>query len=547
MQPIPSHLETTLQRERIGQLTVGRHLLSVGSTLGTLITAATEHNPTIEPQLTFSFQVPRAFSGLLGRQAEIEASLAALKARQHVELCGESGIGKTTLLRHLAHHPNVTTSHADGILYLTEHQPAGDRLQTLFDIFYSTTPACRPSDREISQALADKQLLILLDDPKLSREDLQRLMDVLPESTFVIASLAQRSQGKAQVIELEGLPFAESLALMERELGRSIPSERLKAAESIWQILQGHPHRLLQTAAMLREDKASLLQVADQLEEGGERSLTRMILTTLPKTQRWIVAALVAMREVGLLSEQVAAITGPPNPQPSLQALVKRYLVQIEGHRYRLSPSLVEVLQDDFNPTPWMERVLGYLVPWAEMHRLTPEALLTERGVILHSLHWAIEKERYAEALRLVRSLEGSLLLTKQWETCQQVLQWGLQASWALEDQTSEAWALHERGTLALCQEDLTTAYDAFSQALRLRSAIADQAATTLTQHNQGQLKLLTLPALSDRRMFGGGVRVYVALGVVSLLVFGISGWLGMVISSRLNPPTINSTIDPDR
>jgi energy-coupling factor transporter ATP-binding protein EcfA2 len=286
MQPIPSHLETTLQRERIGQLIVGRHLLSVGSTYGTLIDVATEQSPTIESQLTLSFQVPRAFSGLLGRQAEIETSLAALKARQHVELCGESGIGKTTLLRHLSHHPHVTTSHADGILYLTEHQPASDRLQTLFDLFYSTTPAYRPSDEEISQALADKQLLILLDDPKLSPEDLQRLMTTLPDSTFVIASLAQRSQGKAQVIELEGLPFAESLALMERELGQSIPSERLKAAESIWQVLQGHPHQLLQTAAMVREDKASLLQVADQLEEGGERSLARMILTTLPKTQR---------------------------------------------------------------------------------------------------------------------------------------------------------------------------------------------------------------------------------------------------------------------
>jgi hypothetical protein len=146
-----------------------------------------------------------------------------------------------------------------------------------------------------------------------------------------------------------------------------------------------------------------------------------------------------------------------------------------------------------------------------------------------------------------VRSLQGALLVTKQWETCQQILQWGLQASWGLEDQGSEAWALHERGTLALCQEDLTAAHDAFSQALILRSAIADQGATTITQHNQEQLKALTLPALGDHRIFGGGVRVYVALGVISLLVFGVSGWLGMVISSRLNPPTINSTIDPDR
>jgi NB-ARC domain len=543
-----SQIETTLQRETIGQVIVGRHLLSIGSEHGALIGSAGENNPIVDPQPTPLVRVPRAFARLLGRQTEIESAIAALQAHQTVEFYGEAGIGKTALLRHLSHHPQVTTSHADGILYLQGHSPIGDRLQVLFDTFYESRPAFKPPESEIRQALKDKQVLILVDDDHLSPDHLQQLIEVLPNSTFVIASRNRRFWGEGRVIALEGLAFEESLALIEGELGRSLLPENLETAESIWHLLKGHPQRLLQVAALIREDKVAFLQVLDHLQEGAERSLTRMILTSLPKTQRWIVAALVAMGEVGLLSEQIAAITGPPNPQASLQALLKRHLIQMNGYRYCLSSSLGTILQDDFNPTPWMERALAHLVPWAEQHQPIPETLLMEREVILYTLQWAIEKGRPLEALQLVRSLEGSLALDKQWETWRCVLHWGLQSAWALEDQTAEAWALHQLGTLALCQEDVTTAYDGLSQALALRSTINDQIGVTLTHHNQEHLKATTIPTQrSQFLIFGAQVKVYVALGLIALIVFGVSGLVGLTIANRLGQPSVETTAAPNQ
>ncbi|KAM3109158.1 hypothetical protein [Phormidesmis sp. 146-33] len=541
-----SQIETTLQRETIGQIRVGHHLLSIGSEHGALLGTAEEQSLIAAPQPTPLVQVPRAFVGLLGRQTEIESAIAALQAHQTVEFYGESGVGKTALLRHLSHHPQVTTSHADGILYLQGHPAIGDRLQSLFDTFYNC-PTVKPA-ADIRQALQDKEVLVLVDDPQLSADHLQQLMAVLPNSTFVIASQTRRFWGEGRAIALEGLSLEESLVLIERELGRPIPPENFETAKSIWHLLKGHPQRLLQVAALIREDKVAFVQVLDHLQEGAERSLTRMILSALPKTQRWIVAALVAIGDVGLLSEQIAAITGPPNPQASLQALLQRHLIQMNGYRYCLSSSLRTILQDDFNPTPWMERTLTYLIPWAERHQSLIEALLTEREIILLTLQWAIEKERHLEALKLVRSIEGALALGKQWETWRRVLHWGLQAAWALEDPAAEAWALHQLGTLALCQEDVTTAYDGLSQALALRSTIDDPIGLMVTQHNQEHLKATTLPTgRSQFLIFGSQVRVYVALGIIASIVFGISGLVGVAIANRLGQPSVETTVTPNQ
>lgn len=527
---------------------MGPYLLSIGSEHGAVVSVFRENNPIVDPQPTPLVQVPRAFAGLLGRQTEIESAIASLQAHKTVEFYGEAGIGKTALLRYLSHHPQVTTSHADGILYLKGTQPIADRLQSLFDTFYKSRPEFKPPESEIRQVLQSKQALIMVDDDQLSSDHLQQLIAVLPDSTFLVASRQRRFWGEGRAIALAGLAFEESLGLLERELGRSLSPENTETAKSIWRLLKGHPQRLLQVAALIREDKVAFVQVLDNLQEGAERALTRMILSSLPKTQRWIVAALVALGEVGLLSEQIAAITGPPNPQSSLQGLLQRHLVQTNGYRYCLSSSLGELLQDDFNPTPWMERSLAYLVPWAEQHKPLPEALLMEREVILHSLQWAIAKGRYREALRLVRSLEGALALNKQWETWQRVLHWGLQAAWALEDQAAEAWSLHQLGTLALCQEDVTTAYDGFSQALTLRATINDSIGATVTRHNQEQLKATTIPTQrSQLLIFGSQAKVYVALGVIALIVFGISGLVGLTIANRWGQPPIETTVGPNQ
>ena len=544
---LSNQIETTLQDQTIGQLaTVGSTLL-IGSVHGALLNSRADSESVVELRQTPIVQIPRAFAGLVGRQIEIELAISALQAKQTVEIYGQSGLGKSVLLRHLAHSPQVTTSHPDGIVDLSGVGSVGDRLQTLFDTFYLSHPDIKLSDRDIRQALRSRQVLILIDDDGLTATEIQHMVATLPDSTFLMASRDRRFWGDGRSIRLEGLPLSESVTLIERELGRfasrrvepSLNLPQKKTIESLWNLLQGNPQRLLQVAALAREDKLSLETVLSQLQSDElEQSLTRLILAALPKPQRWIMAVLVAMGGTGLLPEQIAVITGPPNPLPSLQALVQRHLLQIEGHYYCLSSSLVEVLQEVSNSTPWMEKVLAYLLPWAEDHQRSPKTLLAAKALILHTIEWTVSQARWVETLRLVRSLEGALALDKQWETWRRVLNWGLQSAWALEDSTSEAWGLHQLGTLALCQEEVTTAYDALTEAISLRSLLNDPIGERLSRHNLERLRAVTLPISDERsQLVANPIAVYLTLGLISFLVFIISGLVGLAVVHRFGQP----------
>jgi hypothetical protein len=545
---LSNQLETALQNETIGQLAIGNATLSLGSTHGALL-GDLDQVPVIESKLAPIVQIPRAFSGLIGRQTEIESAIVALQAKQTVEIYGQAGIGKSVLLRYLAHHPKLTSSHPDGIFDLSSIGSAGDRLQTLFDAFYLSCPLVKLSASDVQQALRERQVLILLDDDVLTAAELQQLIAALPNSTFLIASRDRRFWEDEQSIRLDGLSLLDSVTLIEQELGRFASQNvgeilpflppQAKTIESLWRLLQGHPQRLLQVAALAREDKTSLETVLSQLQADDlESSLTRLILASLPKPQRWIMAVLVAMGRVGLLPEQIAVITGPPNPLPSLQALMHRHLLQ-KGHHYCLASSLVDVLQKASNSAPWMEKVLTHLLPWAQSHKRSPDILLAERAAIIHTIQWAISQGRWTETLQLVRSLESALALSKQWGTWQRVLNWGLQAAWALEDSASEAWGLHQLGTLALCQEEVTTAYDALTAAISLRSLLNDEMGESVTRHNLNRLKEITLPTQdgTQSKWVANPLGVYLTLALISFLVFVLSGLIGLAITNRFGQP----------
>lgn len=557
---LSNQLETALQSETIGQLAIGNATLSLGSAHGALLGDGEDQGSVIESKVVPIVQIPRAFPGLVGRQTEIASSIVALRAKQTVEIYGQAGIGKSVLLRYLAHYPELTSSHSDGIFDLSSIGSVNDRLQTLFDAFYLSSPPVKLSASDAQKALQERQALILLDDDGLTAPELQELISRLPNSTFLIAS-RDRRLWEEHSIKLDGLSLLDSTTLIKQELGRfasyevgqtllSVPEDH--TIESLWRLFQGHPQRLLQVAALAREDKISLEMVLSQLQiDDLEASLTRLILASLPKPQRWIMAGLVAMGRVGLLPEQIAVITGPPNPLPSLQALMQRHLLQVEGYHYCLSSSLVDVLQKASNSTPWMEKVLTHLLPWAENHRRSPNVLLAERATLIHTIQWAINHARWTEALHLVRSLEIALALGKQWGTWQRVLNWGLQAAWALEDSASEAWGLHQLGTLALCQEEVTTAYDALTAAINLRSLLDDETGERVTRSNLNRLKTVTVPLQGNTqgKLVTNPIGVYLTLALISFLVFMLSGLIGLAITNRFGQPVpvIKHTAPPAR
>lgn len=135
-----------------------------------------------------------------------------------------------------------------------------------------------------------------------------------------------------------------------------------------------------------------------------------------------------------------------------------------------------------------MEKVLSNLINCAS------QSVVEERSLIITTVKWCVEQKRWVEAMQIVRSTEQVFATAKLWGAWEQLLNWGLQAAWALEDEVTEAWALHQLGTLAFCQEQVTFGYDLLKAALDLRSELGEETAIAFSQHNLSQLKALIVP-----------------------------------------------------
>ena len=499
-QPFPDeNVEAHIQGEISGQVAVGNYNIQIGAIHGDVVNVAPpEQQPRPRPRPTPVFLRPRPFPGLLDRETEIGAATAALQSALPVEFYGQAGLGKTTLLRHLSHHP-AATSFPDGVVYLSaRHQSVADLLQSLFDAFYESDVPFKPTHAQVRHALQGKQALILLDDVELARDEVEALMDAAPGCTFLLASPERRLWGEGRAMALHGLPLEDSLALVERELGRPLTPEERPTAQALCTALDGHPLHLIQATALAREAGHSLGEIARQVESASpSEALMAQVLASLSEPEQRILAALATLGGAPLSTEHLAALTELADAAPVLETLLRRGLVQTESPRYSPAGALGEYLRQTQDLIPLAERALAYFTTWAEEQRQAPARLLEEAEAILQVLGWGVGAGRWAEVLRLGRAVEGALALGRRWDVWAQVLQWVLQAARALRDQAAEAWALHQLGTRALCLGDTATARTSLIKALRLRESLDDRIGAAVTRHN---LDLLVGPPPPPRR-----------------------------------------------
>jgi len=553
-QPFPptKMIEAQIQGEISGQVAIGNYNIQIGSIHGGVVNIVQpEQQPRPWPRPNPVFLRPRPFPGLLDREAEVGTASTALQSATPVEFHGQAGLGKTTLLRYLSHHP-AATSFPDGVVYLSaRHQPMDDLLQSLFDAFYESDVPFKPTDVQVRHALQNKQALILLDDVNLARDEVEALMDVAPGCTFLLASPERCLWGEGRAVALRGLPPSDAQALVERELGRSLTLKERTAVQALCTALEGHPLRLLQAAAMAREEGRSLAEVARRTQiPSPVEALTAETLNALPKPERRVLAALAALGGAPLPAEHLAALTGLPSVAPVLEVLQGRGLVQAHSPRYSLAGALGEYLQQVWDLTPWAEGILAYFTTWAERHRSASDRLLEEADAILQVLNWAAGAGRWKEVLRLGWAVEGALALGRRWGAWAQVLQWVLQAARALADQAAEAWSLHQLGSRALCLGDAAMARTSLSQALHMREAIGDRAGAAVTRHN---LNLLPgAPPAPPRKppapKAGPSPAAWLMLAASAVIGVGLLVIIAMVaITPPLTPTalTYKSTLPP--
>lgn len=476
-----------------GQVAIGDYnlLIQMGDVRDAVVNIVA---PTAQaqPRATPAALRPRPIPGFLDRQVEVAAATGTLLSASTIAFHGESGIGKTALLCHLAHHP-AANAFRDGVLYLhAAHQNGDDLAAALYAALYTSDVAFHPTPAQLRTGLQNRRALVLLDDVTLSRDALEALLHLAPNCTFVITSERRCYWGPGQAFELPGLPPADGATLLARELGRALTPEEHFTAQRLAATVNGHPLRLLQLAALARGANRPLAELLPLAQAPTpQREFPIRAIAALPELERRILATLAAV-DAPLDARPLALIVDSTDVQPALQSLLRQGLVQQHSPRYSLTGDLAAQLALLWDLDPWRRRALEVLTQWAEGQTTTPEALYEARAALGNSIEQAIAAQQWREALRLIRAGEGALALGGQWGAWGQWLQHALTAARALQDRPAEAWALHQLGTRAGCLGDKNAAI-LLTEALNLRQKLGDQAGVAITRHNMN-LFLGTLP-----------------------------------------------------
>ena len=466
-----------------GQLTVGRFVLEVGSPHGAIVReAGAVERPTSRRQTPVLVR-PRPVRNLFGRQGELDAVLTGLGRGLHVEVRGEPGIGKTALLRYLAYHP-VVGSYPDGVVYLpARHQSSPDLVQLILEAFYESARLWKPTDAEIRRDLQDTQALIILDDVDLGEEDLERVLDIAPRSTFVVSTRTRCLSGEVRSLRVEGVLPDEAVLLLEREIERPLePSERSPAAR-LCVALGGHPLRILRAAAVIRDCN---VPIGEQVKDLVPDRLLGSVMAPLDHREQRVLMAMAALRGAPLAVQHISNIADLPNIGPLLLPLVRRGLVVRSEARYRLTEGVADRLQRTHDLKPSINRAITYFGGWAERHRRNANVLLEDSAALLALQQQAGDERRWHEVLLLGRFVEGALVLGPRWGAWEVTLERCLTAAKSIGDRSAEAWALHQIGTRALCLGETRTARAVLAQAVQLRQGLNDTVAVEASQRNLG-------------------------------------------------------------
>jgi hypothetical protein len=485
---------TNSEEKIIGQLIVGNRIIKIGSEHGAIVNIATQQeNPHVRLRSTPIAIPQQSFDTLVDREELLKEAIAAFEARQSVEFYSSAGFGKTVLLHSIAQNHQARTLFPNGVISLSPvHPNVGDLLQSIWDAFYESNIPYKPTAYQIWQQIQEKQALIVLDESALIQDELTELMNICGNCNFLIASATSRLKKKGRSIALTGLAINDALALVERELQRSLKREELPAAKSLCTLLNGHPMHLQIAVASMLEEGRSLAEVVSQLSSSAPgNSLIQQVMASLSTSERTILELLTIMGDVGLESEQVSDITQISDAFGLLERLRRRYLVQLESTRYKMNRTIVEIFPPEWQLAQPLEKAIAYFVDWAERYQQYPNILLLEAEAIAQIIEVLVKNNRWQDVLRLAKCVESSLALSRQWGLWGQVLQRGLQASQAQTDKAAEAWVLHQLGTRALCMEENSTAKNYLTKAIQLRQSLGDEKGVAATRHNVNLLENL--------------------------------------------------------
>jgi hypothetical protein len=513
------------------QVAVGHHIVQIGDVKGGIVYIQKEDPKPPRPRRQPVLLLPRKFSGLLDRASETSESIKALASKESIECVGELGSGKTSLLRHLAYQSELAGFSAGVIYSQVNQQSNDDLLKSLFDAFYEYDSPIKPTENEIRHYLDTFNALILLDDVETTPQQIQQLMNVAPNCTFIAATSQRSLFGEAREVTLKGLPTADAISLFERELGRSLSAEERNAAEHLCELVGCNPLRILRAAHQAREENRSLVDIIPpDPAVPVDQVLATAEIESRSENEKKVLSALAVFYGAPAAAQHIAAIADVPGTEKILDDLERQGVVQSHDKLYTLSSDLKKVLPGSL--TSLRTRALAHFVDWVKTQHENPEAIANSAKPILLILKWAVSAKFFAEARALAHGTEEALALSGKWDMWATALQSVLESARAESNPAEEAWALHQLGTRALCLGDDTEAERSLTNALTLRESLQDERGAAATRHN---LNILFGPSPpKERNKPDGPVDDPGSNSISPLLKFGVPSLAGAALVAAL-------------
>jgi hypothetical protein len=394
-----------------------------------------------------------------------------------------------------------------------------DLLEEIFYRFNEKIRGIKFSLTKIKSTLQAKKILVLLDDVRLSADQIIALRQAIPKSAFVFTwEESDRFKRGERATELKGLSEEDILDLVAQEqaVGRPLTLEERaaftceqrwsnfltdeddrQAAKRLLETLNGHPWQIRQAVKLARNQNQSLKDIAAEIRQDPSAiSLTQRRIQFLPEPARRILKLLSVLGAAGaglLIAISRADSVEIPKIEEHLNTLSQQNLIQVSESQYRLTSNVGEILNQEPELNHLRETALDYFKQLVDEKQIEPDAVFQDADAISNILQWAFESGRYADVIKLGQGFEGALAFNGLWGTWERVLQWELQSSQALNEWGSGAWALHQLGTRALCLGDNRTARSCLTQALTLRESLGDVDGANVTRHNLGLLAPLPI------------------------------------------------------
>jgi IPT/TIG domain len=436
--------------------------------------------------------LPEPCDDLLGRQYETQSVLAAMRGGSPVNVWGECGIGKTSLLRQVSHWAAAEFDGLPIVFATAASKPLEDLLHEIHGcLFASPVPAKWRPDHVRAQ-LRTAQAVVVIDDVALTDADLAELLWALGDALVVIASPVPRTDPGLQPIALDGLDAQSAAELFQRGLGgyHFSPGEREEIGRLTGPgLLRGHPLQVQQAAALVQSGHCTITELVRSLQFGEPTDrLAQECLSALNHDERQIAAVLALAAGTYLPTDLVAHMTPTEAVLDHLYVMRQRHVIDSRWDWVGLPVCSVGEPYRLIAPSLDLRFALGGLVNWLEQPDLSPDELVSVSGCVLAILQFAREAGEWDSVLDIVLAIEPALFLCGRWDQWRSVLRTGAEAAAEVGSSGFRAYCLHQLGTRALCLGDDAEATRLLTQAASLRPRRHAREARSVTTHNLDQI-----------------------------------------------------------